>query len=48
MISYYTKDHLSKCNGSWVVSTKRTMNFNFQLAAMFIFFFDKIGLIKSC
>jgi hypothetical protein len=48
MISYYTKVHLSKCNGSWVVSTK-TMNFNIQTAAMLVFFvFDKNGLIKRC
>jgi hypothetical protein len=38
MISYYTKVHLSKCNGSWVVSTKQNMNFNIQMAAMFVFF----------
>jgi hypothetical protein len=49
MISYYTKVHLSKCNGSWGISTKQTMNFNIQTAAMFVFFvFDKNGLIKSC
>jgi hypothetical protein len=49
MISYYTKAHLPKYNGSWVVSTKQTMNFNIQLATMFVFFvFYKIGLIKSC
>jgi hypothetical protein len=49
MISYYTKVHLSKCNGSWVVSTERTMNFNIQTAAMFVFFvLDKNCLIKSC
>jgi hypothetical protein len=49
MISYYTKLHLSKCNGSWVVFTKQTMNFNIQLAAMFVFFvFDKNSIIKSC
>jgi hypothetical protein len=49
MISYYTKVHLSKCNGSWVVSTKETMHFNIQLAVMFVFFAsDKKGLIKSC
>jgi hypothetical protein len=49
MISYDTKVHLSKCNGSWVISTKQTMNFNIQTAAMFVFFvFDKNGLIKSC
>jgi hypothetical protein len=49
MISYYTKVRLSKGNGSWVISTKQTMNFNIQTAAMFVFFvFDKNGLIKSC
>jgi hypothetical protein len=49
MISYYTKVYLSKCNGSWVVSTKQTVNLNIQLAAMFVFFvFDKNVLIKSC
>jgi hypothetical protein len=48
MISYYTNVHLFKCNGSLVVSTKQTMNFNIQMAAMFVFFvFDKNGLIKS-
>jgi hypothetical protein len=46
MISYCTKVHLAKCNGSWVVSTKQNMNFNIL---MFVFFvFDKNGLIKSC
>jgi hypothetical protein len=49
LISYYTKVHLSKWNGSWVVSTKQTINLNIQTAAMFVFFvFDKNGLIKSC
>jgi hypothetical protein len=49
MIVYYTKVHLSKCNGSWVVSTEQTMNFNIQTAAMFVFFvFDKSSLTKSC
>jgi hypothetical protein len=38
MIFYNTKIHLSKCNGSRVVSTKQTMNFKIQLAAMFVFF----------
>jgi hypothetical protein len=38
MISYYAKVHLSKWNGSWVVSIKQTMNFNIQTAAMFVFF----------
>jgi hypothetical protein len=46
-ISYYTKVHLSKCNGSWVVSTKQTMNFNIQTAAMFVFLFlTKMVLLK--
>jgi hypothetical protein len=49
MIFYYTKVHLSKCNDSWVVSTKQTMNFNIRTAAIFVFFvFGKNGLIKSC
>jgi hypothetical protein len=49
MISYCTKVNLSKCNGSWVVSTKQTMYFNIQTAAMFVLFiFYKNGLIKSC
>jgi hypothetical protein len=48
MISYYTIVHLSKCNCSWVVSTKQIMNFNIQTAAMFVFFvFDKNSLIKN-
>jgi hypothetical protein len=38
MIFYYTKVHFSKYNGSWVISTKQTMNFNIQTAAMFVFF----------
>jgi hypothetical protein len=37
MISYYTKVHLSKCNGSWVVSTKQTMNFNIRHIRIFCF-----------
>jgi hypothetical protein len=45
MISYYTKVHLSMCNGSCVVSTKQNMNVNIQAAAMFVLF-DKNGLIK--
>jgi hypothetical protein len=48
MISYFTKVHLSKCNGSWVLCTKQTMNFNIQTAAMFVFIaFEKNVLIKS-
>jgi hypothetical protein len=47
MISYYTKVHLCKCNGSWVVSTKQIMNFNIQTAAMFVFsLFDKNSCLK--
>jgi hypothetical protein len=45
MISYYTKVHLSKCNVSWVVSRKQTMNFNIQTAAMFVFL-TKMVLLK--
>jgi hypothetical protein len=49
MIFYYTKVHLSLCNGSWAVSTKQTMNFNIQLATMFVIFvFDKNCLTKIC
>jgi hypothetical protein len=39
MISYYTKVYLSKCNGSWDVSIKQTINFNIQTVAMFVFRF---------
>jgi hypothetical protein len=47
MISYYTKVHLFKWNGSWVVSTKQTMDFNIQTAAMFVFLFStKMVLLK--
>jgi hypothetical protein len=47
MTSYYTKVHLSKCNGSWVVSAKQTMNFNIQTAAIFVFLFlTKMVLLK--
>jgi hypothetical protein len=47
VIFYYTKVHLSKCNGSRVVSTKQTMNFNIQLAAMFVFFVsEKMVLLE--
>jgi hypothetical protein len=30
MIIYFTKLHLCKYNGSWVVSIKQNVNFNFQ------------------
>jgi hypothetical protein len=47
MVSYYTKVHLSKCNGSRVVSIKQNTNFNIQTAAMFVFFdFDKMVELK--
>jgi hypothetical protein len=47
MISHFSEVHLSKCNGSRVVSIKQTMNFDIQTAAMFVFFvFDKNDLIK--
>jgi hypothetical protein len=46
MISYYTKVHLSECNGSWIVSIKQTMNFNIQTAAVFVFFWQKMVLLK--
>jgi hypothetical protein len=38
MIFHCTKLHLSKCNGSWVVSTKLNKNLNIQLSSMFVFF----------
>jgi hypothetical protein len=42
-----TKVHLSKCNGSRVVSTKQNMNFNIQTAVIFVFLFlTKIVLLK--
>jgi hypothetical protein len=45
--SYYTEVHLSKCNGSWVVSTEQTMNFNIQTAIMIYFLFlKKMVLLK--
>jgi hypothetical protein len=48
MIFYCTKLHLTNYNGSWVVSIKQNMKFNFQPAAMFVFFvYHKNGLIKS-
>jgi hypothetical protein len=47
MISYYTKVHLSKCNGSRVVSTEQTMNLHIQTTAMFVFLFlTKMVLLK--
>jgi hypothetical protein len=48
MISCYTKVHLSKYNGSWVVSTKQAMNVNIETVAMFVFFLflTKIILLK--
>jgi hypothetical protein len=46
MTSYSSKVHLSKCNGSWVVSTEQTINFNIQTAAMFVFFLTKMVSLK--
>jgi hypothetical protein len=48
MIFYYTKLHLTNCNGPWVFSIKQNMNFNFQPAATFIFvvFDKKMVLLK--
>jgi hypothetical protein len=48
MTSYYTKIHMSKCNGPWVVSTEKNMNFHIQTAAMFVFFLflTKMVLLK--
>jgi hypothetical protein len=37
MIIYYTKLHLSKCNGSQVVSAKQNIKFNFQPHTTFLF-----------
>jgi hypothetical protein len=48
MISYYTKVHLSKCNGSWVVSTKKLWILTFNWPPCSFFFFDKNNLFKSC
>jgi hypothetical protein len=47
MIFQCTELHLPKCNGSWVLSIKQNVNFNFELPAMFVFFvFRKSSLIK--
>jgi hypothetical protein len=49
MIFHCTKLRLSKCNSSWVVSIKQTVNFKFQPPVMFVFVVShKSGLIKSC
>jgi hypothetical protein len=47
MISSYTKVHLCKCNGSWVVSTKKIRILTFKRPPC-SYFFHKNGLIKSC
>jgi hypothetical protein len=45
----FSKVNLFECDGSWVVSTKQTMNYDIKTAAMFVFFVsDKNGRIKSC
>jgi hypothetical protein len=46
MISYYTKVHLSKCNSSWVVSTKQNTNFNIQTPCSYFLFLTKMVLLK--
>jgi hypothetical protein len=38
MIFYCTELHLSKSNGSWVLSMKQNMDFNFQLPSTFVSF----------
>jgi hypothetical protein len=49
MLVHCTELHLSKCNGSWVVTVKQAVNFEFQPPAKFVFlFFPESGLIKSC
>jgi hypothetical protein len=48
MFFHSTELHLSKCNGSWVVSNKQNVNFNFQPPAIFIFLvFHKSCLIEN-
>jgi hypothetical protein len=49
IIFYYTKLHLRKCNGSWVVSMKQNMNFKFTLPSTFMLFVfsHKNGLNES-
>jgi hypothetical protein len=36
MIFNCNKLHLSKCNGSWIFSVKRIINFKFQHPSMFV------------
>jgi hypothetical protein len=48
MIFQCTELYLFKCNGSWILSIKYNVNFNFQPPAMFIHLDSrKSGLIKS-
>jgi hypothetical protein len=37
-IFHCAKLHLTKCNGSWILSIKYSVNFNFQPPAIFVFF----------
>jgi hypothetical protein len=49
MIVCFTKFHLSKCSGSWVVSIKQNMNVNFRPSFIsLVFVSNKIGIIRSC
>jgi hypothetical protein len=47
-IVHCKKRRLSKCNGSWVVAIKQTVNFKYQPPTMFVFFlfYAKIVLLK--
>jgi hypothetical protein len=50
MIFHCTKLCLSKCNGSWFLPIKQTVNFNVQLPTMFVFLFSlsaQVVLLKA-
>jgi hypothetical protein len=47
-VFHCTKFRLSKCNGSWVVSIRQYIYFNFQPAMFTFLAFRKSGLIGSC
>jgi hypothetical protein len=40
MILYYTKLHVTNCNGPWIVFIKQNMKFNFQPAATSIYIYS--------
>jgi hypothetical protein len=49
MILDCTERYLFKYNGSWVVSIKQNMNFNFQSPAILVFLdFRGSDLLNSC